>query len=348
MGMWANRGVVARLAVLLALIAGPVRAEVLTLAPVEVTDWKAVFGRIEARDRLPARARLGGTLIELSVKEGEVVAAGDALGRIVDEKLSFRMTAIDAQKTSLEAQLTNAETELQRGEDLLKRGVTTVQRLDALRTQVDVMKGQIEAVEADRAVLEQQVAEGTVLAPTSGRVLDVPVAKGAVVMPGEVVATLGGGGIFLRLAVPERHAMALHEGDQIQIEGPEGQQVGTLERIYPLIENGRVVADVRVEGLPDNFVDARLLVRLPVGARAALVVPETALITRQGLDFIGVQTGDAMMLRAVVLGERHQRDGVAMVEVLTGLQEGDRVETDGAAAAAAADAAHLEKAGDHG
>ena len=32
-------------------------------------------------------------------------------------------------------------------------------------------------------------------------------------------------------------------------------------------ENGRVVADVEVEGLDDAFVDARVLVRLPVVRR---------------------------------------------------------------------------------
>ena len=323
-------------AMVFSLVGPSAMAEVLTLAPVEVTDWKAVFGRIEARDRLPARARLGGTLVELAVKEGDTVKAGDVLGRIVDEKLSFQLTAIAAQKTSLAAQLTNAETELKRGEDLLERGVTTVQRLDALRTQVDVIKGQIAAVEAQGAVVEQQATEGAVLAPADGRVLDVPVAMGAVVMPGEVVATLGGGGIFLRLAVPERHAMALSEGDTIVIEGPAGTQNGTLERIYPLIENGRVVADVSVDGLSDAFVDARVLVRLPVAKRAALIVPLTALVTRGGLDFVAVSKDGAVSLRAVVIGETHQMDGTAMVEVLTGLQAGDAVETDGAAFAAGA------------
>lgn len=46
-----------------------------------------------------------------------------------------------------------------------------------------------------------------------------------------------------------------------------------------MIENGRVVADVEVEGLPDRFVDARVLVRLPVGSHAALVVPQSAIVT---------------------------------------------------------------------
>jgi RND family efflux transporter MFP subunit len=333
------------LGVMLGLGAAAAGAETLVLAPVAVTEWKAVFGRVEARDRLPARARLGGTLVDLTVKEGDRVAAGDVLGRIVDDKLAFRLSAVDAQLESLAAQLANAEAELARGEDLLERGVTTVQRLDALRTQVDVIKGQIAAVQAERAVVEQQAAEGAVLAPADGRVLDVPVARGAVVMPGEVVATLGGGGIFLRLAVPERHATALAEGDTILIEGPEGPQEGRLERIYPQIENGRVVADVSVAGLPDDFVDARILVRLPVDTRPALVVPETALVTRGGLDFVGVRVDDILSLRAVVIGERHVIDGAAMVEVLTGLQAGDSVETDGSLSAPVQ--ARMKEAPDH-
>lgn len=305
-------------------------AEPVEVRPVQLTDWKAVFGRVEARDRLPARARLGGTLTELAVKEGDMVAAGDVLARITDQKLVFQLSAIDAQRSALAAQLANAEAELKRGEDLLARGVTTAQRMDALRTQVDVIKGQIAAVEAERRVVEQQSAEGAVLAPAAGRVLDVPVAAGAVVMPGEVVATLGGGGIFLRLAVPERHAAFLAEGGMIQIEGTAGPQEGRLERVYPLIENGRVIADVAVPGLPEDFVDARVLVRLPVASRIALVVPETALVSRSGLDFVSVAEGDTIALRAVVPGGREVIDGVAMVEILSGLVPGDRVETDGA------------------
>lgn len=326
------RATMGRVILLALALALPQRAlaEPVEVRPVQLTDWKAVFGRVEARDRLPARARLGGTLTELAVKEGDMVAAGDVLARITDQKLVFQLSAIDAQRSALAAQLANAEAELKRGEDLLARGVTTAQRMDALRTQVDVIKGQIAAVEAERRVVEQQSAEGAVLAPAAGRVLDVPVAAGAVVMPGEVVATLGGGGIFLRLAVPERHAAFLAEGGMIKIEGAAGPQEGRLERVYPLIENGRVIADVAVPGLPEDFVDARVLVRLPVASRMALVVPETALVSRSGLDFVSVAEGDTITLRAVVPGGREVIDGVAMVEILSGLVAGDRVETDGA------------------
>ena len=309
---------------IIALMLGSVAAfaETVTVEAVPITEWKAVYGRIEARDRIPARARLGGTLVSLKVAEGDLVAQGDVLAEVVDEKLGFQLSALDAQAGALGSQLVNAETELKRGEELLAQGVTTAQRLDALRTQVDVVKGQLAAVAAERQVVEQQAAEGAVLAPVAGRVLDVPVAQGAVVMPGEPVAQLGGGGIFLRLAVPERHAAELTEGDAIEIEGAAGAVAGRLVKVYPLIENGRVVADVEVADLSDRFVDARVLVRLPVGEREALLVPETALVTRGGLDFVGIEGAG---LRTVVPGARVVVDGAAMVEVLTGLKAGDAV-----------------------
>ncbi|SEQ26118.1 efflux RND transporter periplasmic adaptor subunit [Thalassovita taeanensis] len=319
---------------LLPLAAMPAAAEIATpLAPTQVTEWKAVYGRIEARDQLPARARIGGTLVSLSVAEGDLVEAGQPLATITDEKLVFQLGAIDAQLQSLASQQTNAESELKRGEELLARGVTTVQRLDALRTQVEVLTGQIEATRAQRHVIEQQAAEGTVLAPTTGRVLDVPVAAGAVLMPGETVATIGGGGFFLRVAVPERHATRLTQGAEIAIETGTTSTTGTLARIYPQIQNGRVIADVEVPELSDAFVDARVLVRLPIGTRSALIVPQAALITRSGLDFVAVQDGGTTSLRAVVPGI--PEDG--WVEILSGLTAGDIVVTDAATNTTGAD-----------
>jgi len=293
------------------------------LTPTQLTEWKAVYGRIEARDRVPARARIGGTLMALNVTEGDLVEAGQTLASIVDEKLSFQLGAIDAQLQSLNSQLENAQSELKRGEELLARGVTTVQRLDALRTQVEVLTGQIEATQANRRVIEQQATEGQVLAPAAGRVLDVPVTKGAVLMPGEPVATIGGGGFFLRLAIPERHATALTQGASIAIDAGDTDATGSLARIYPQIENGRVVADVEVPGLSDAFVDARVLVRIPVGTRQALVISTAALITRSGLDFVAVKQDGKTALRTVVTG---QANGDT-VEILTGLTAGDVIVT---------------------
>lgn len=289
-----------------------------------VTLWKSVFGRIEARERIPARSRLGGTLTALDVVEGSRIEAGQVIGMVTDEKLDLQLGSIDAQLRALQSQLDNAKAELDRGESLLERGVTTAQRLDALRTEVRVIEGRIDSAVAEREVLVQREEEGAVLAPIAGTVLDVPVTSGSVVLPGDVIAEIGGGGFFLRLAIPERHAVALAEGDEIRVVDGEGERTGTLARLYPQIENGRVIADVEVAGLPTDFIDARVPVRLPVGQTEALVVPEAAVTTRMGLDFVAVAGPDGTpRQRAVVVGPRHEIDGAPMVEILSGLVAGE-------------------------
>lgn len=316
------------LAALLAALPAAARAETLTLAPQTVTEWKAVFGEVETRDTLPARARIGGTVVNLMVTEGDRVSAGQEIAMVEDDKLAFQLDAIDARMGALQSQLTTAQTDLQRGQDLSERGVITAQRLDQLRTQVEVLQGEIEGLHADRLVIEQQVAEGAVLAPGDGVVLSVPLAKGSVVNPGEEVATIGGGGVFLRLSVPERHAAALVEGDTIEIGEDGTTDIGKLVKVYPQITSGRVQADVEVAGLDGRFVGRRVPVRLPVGERAALLIPAEALLLRGGIDFVTVENADGSHSeRAVVPGQSVLRGDVLWREVLSGLAAGDKVVT---------------------
>lgn len=310
-----------------AVLTSPAFAGSLVVEPSSVTEWKAVYGRIESRDLVPARARIGGTVTELLVTEGDRVEPGQRIAVVRDDKLAFQIAAIEAQLAALAVQLQRAEAELARGQALIDKGVVTAQRLDQLRTDVEVTRNQITATEAQRSVVVQQQAEGEVLAPVAGKILTTPVTRGGVVMAGEAVATVGGGGFFLRLAIPERHAAMLKQDAEIRVTGDRGEMTGRLAKLYPQIENGRVVADVDVAGLDTDFVDARVLVELPVGERKALLVPANAVSNRFGIDFIRVTEADGESERAVVIGEAVEKDGAPMVEVVTGLSAGERVAT---------------------
>lgn len=307
-------------------VASPVLADdILTLNMQALPEWKAVYGRVEARDLVPARARIGGTIVELVVSEGDTVAAGQRIATVRDDKLAFQIAAIDAQLGVLDAQLSRAEAELARGRSLVERGVSTAQRLEQLQTDVEVTRNQIVATQAQRSVVVQQGEEGAVLAPVSGVVLGVPVTRDTVIMAGEAVATVGGGGFFLRLAIPERHADALKEGAEIRVSAGGAEAMGRLAKVYPRIQNGRVIADVEFERLNITFVDARVLVEVPVGTREALLVPRSALATRSGLDFVRVRQDGQDVERAVVPGEVMRRNGAVFIEILTGLTAGETI-----------------------
>ena len=154
------------------------------VTPKTVADEKAVFATVESTNVVPARARIGGTVVQLAVKEGDGVKQGQILATVGDEKLALQMKSLDAQIAGLESQLAQTQTDLTRGENLFSRGTIPKTRLDEARTAFNVASNALKSRTAERSVIQQQVTEGSVLAPTSGRVLKVPVTSGTVILAG--------------------------------------------------------------------------------------------------------------------------------------------------------------------
>jgi len=302
--------------------------ETFTVAPKSVADEKAVFATVESANVVPARARIGGTVVELAVKEGDGVKQGQIVATIGDEKLALQMKSLDAQIAGLEAQFAQAQTDLARAEDLFSKGTIPKTRLDEARTAFNVATNTLKARTAERSVLAQQVTEGKVLAPTSGRVLKVPVTTGTVVLPGETVATVAERNFVLRLRVPERHARFLKAGDPVRIDGEEfgksGAQFGTIRLVYPQIEDGRVVADAAVANLGDYFVGERIRVWVSAGERTSIIVPGSFIVTRFGIDYARVRKDAAVIDVPVQRGRAMPRpDMPDALEILSGLKSGD-------------------------
>jgi RND family efflux transporter MFP subunit len=296
-----------------------------------VGDEKAVFATVESANVVPARARIGGTVARLAVTYGDHVARGQTVATIGDEKLILQMKSLDAQIAALDAQLAQAQTDLARAESLFERGTIPRTRLDEARTAFNVATNSRRARVAERSVIEQQLAEGNVLAPTSGRVLKVPVTPGTVVLPGEPVATIAEHNFVLRLRVPERHARFLKVGDPVRLDGEElgkeGPQFGVIRLVYPQIEDGRVVADATVEGLGDYFVNERIRVWVSGGERTAFVVPARFVTTRFGIDYVrilrnGNGAGEVPVQRGRAQPSPGMPDGL---EILSGLKAGNRL-----------------------
>ncbi len=304
---------------------GPALAGELILQPVEVAETKALFGRVESRFVVPARSRIGGTIAALEVTEGDVVEAGQVIAKIVDEKLDLQLLAADARLAAARSELENALAELTRSESLLERGSTTAQAVDRVRTNVDVARNAVAELESSKMVTLQQRAEGAVVAPSAGRVLSIPSRLGEVVMGGEQIATIAAGNVFLRLAIPERHAEDLTVGALVEVGDLSNLREGRIEKVYPLIENGRVTVDAAVEGLPDTFIGQRVLVRVQIGTRHALAVPEAAIRRSAGLDLVEIVAGGASQTVSVVPGPMVSTPDGQMVEILSGLRSGDTV-----------------------
>ena len=302
--------------------------ETFIVAPKMIADEKAVFATVESANVVPARARIDGTVVELTVKEGDEVKQGQIVATVGDEKLALQMKSLDAQIAGLEAQVAQAQTDLTRDEDLFPKGTIPKTTLDQARTAFNVASNALKARTAERSVIQQQVTEGNVLAPTSGRVLKVPVTTGTVILPGETVATVAERNFILRLRVPERHARFLKGGDPVRVDsqelGANGAKFGTIKLVYPQIEDGRVIADANVKGLGDYFVGERVLAWVSAGDRTSVIVPASFIVTRFGIDYARVRKGHEVIDVPVQRGRELPRpDMPDALEILSGLKAGD-------------------------
>jgi RND family efflux transporter MFP subunit len=315
-------------------VALPAAATEFVVKATTIPEMKAVFGQVESRIVVPARARIEGSVRELHISQGDEVQEGQALAVVVDDKLVLRLNAADAKIEALNSQLENARIQLERAQQLRATGTGTQATLDQAKMQFDVTTNQIAAAKAEKTVIEQSAREGTVTAPATGRVLTVPVTLGSVIMPGEEIARIAPGPYYLRLSLPERHAAEIVQGSDVlvgergltQISGgnPTTHR-GKIDKVYPEIVDGRVIADVEVEGIGDYFVNERTLVSIPVGKRTVFAVPPEAVWTLHGVDYVRVMSQNGEAEVAVILGETFEDNGQRRVEILTGLRENDRI-----------------------
>ncbi len=302
-----------------------------TVAEVEIDDLKQVLATVRSKDRLEARVRTPGTVVDLKVDEGAEVTPGQVIATVVDPKIALRMKGLDAQIVGLESRLSTARLDYQRAQELQQRGVTPQARVDQLKTALDVASNELAAARAERQVVEEQASEGKVLAPAAGRVLRVPVTEGSVVMSGESIATIAANEYLLRLELPERHARFMKTGDVVKVatRGSSGSRdvaaEGRIVQVYPELQGGRVVADAEVRGLGDYFVGERALVWISAGKRRTLVVPAGYIGERFGLDYVRVvpAKGDATDVVVQVGAEVPLAEGETGREILAGLKPGD-------------------------
>jgi len=140
-----------RLALFLPLVlASAAAADPLVVHETEVADRKAVIATVKPIHQLVARARIGGTIASLSIKEGDDVNAGAVVAQVTDAKLALQMQALDARIASQQATRDEAKTDYDRIDTLAKRDVSTQTQVDQAKTNLDVAERNIAAMKGDR------------------------------------------------------------------------------------------------------------------------------------------------------------------------------------------------------
>ncbi|WP_114105859.1 efflux RND transporter periplasmic adaptor subunit [Hyphomonas sp. CACIAM 19H1] len=309
-------------------ISGQASAQTLTVEESIVVDYRPVIARIEAGDTATARSRLQGVVTRLNVVEGQIVKAGEVVAIVTDDTLAPQLASLSSRIEGLKSQIRQSEEDLTRNEGLLARGFYPKARLDEERTALDVLRRSLASTEAERRALSAREAEGRILAPADAHVTDVNVVQGAVVSPGEVLASFATVNGIVRLALPERHAATISEGETISLRLPSRSddiRTATIVRVYPELRQGSVIADATVQGGLTALFGERVDVLAPVGERRAIRIPKEYVSTRFGVDFVRVAVGERFVDAPVALAAPLV-DDTGQYEILSGLRPGDKIQ----------------------
>ena len=282
-------------------------------------DSMEALGTLQANESVVITPNVSDHLIALHFDDGQQVEAGQLLVELtVSEEQALLLESIalrDDQRMRYE-----------QIDELYKKGMSSEGELSN-------RKALLSAAQARVIRLEAQIADHRIEAPFAGTLGLRRVSEGAFVDPHTVITTLDDLAVMkLDFTIPETYLAALQVGMVIQAQSdayPDDLFEGTLKTIDTQVDpRTRAVTMRALLPNPDRKLRPGMLMKLRVvRSRAlALVLPEEALIPsdRKQRVFL-VDADDIARLRVVTVGRRR----FGAVEVLDGLEAGDRVVVEG-------------------
>jgi len=272
-------------------------------------------------------AKLLARVVEVNLKAGQAVKAGDVLVRLDDKDLLAKRRQAEAVLNAAAAARIQAEADLNRAASLVQSKAVSRQEYEQAGTALKSADAELcrakELINEIQATLDW----ATVRSPIQGIVIDKKVDVGDMVTPGQMLATLfDPARMQLVASVRESLAHRLKVGQpmEVQIENFTTQRTGTISEIVPEAESSSRAFQVKVTGPCPEGVYSGMFGRIliPLDEEQVLVIPRQAVQSVGQLDLVNVATDGAVSRRAVRLGRTIGQD----VEVLSGLREGEQVQ----------------------
>ena len=320
----------------------PLLADVSTF---EVSATNGARGRgwdgvVEAVRRADLGAQTAGRVTVVEVDVNDRVAAGDVLLRISAVEQNAGANAARAQLRAAEASAVEAEQHYRRFAALASGQYVSKAQIDQARAARDSAAAARDAARAVVAQAAQQSAYTVVRAPFAGVVASRDVEPGETVAPGQpLMRVYEPRELRIEVAVPQTRAEGIRRDPRARVVLPGGREVVPAEvTVFPAADAASHSVNVRVR-LPDLdpppapgttakvVFDAEPGNAGDTGARSVRI-PLSAVAQHGELSGAYVQQGDRLLLRQLRLGARLGDS----VEVISGLQAGDRVASDPVAA----------------
>jgi len=288
---------------------------------------ETAVGTIQPVHETTIGAKLLARVVEVDLKAGQVVKAGDVLVRLDDVDLRARRRQLEAVLNAAEATRVQAEADANRAANLLRSRAVSQQENERAGTALKSADAELSRAKESINEIQATLDWATIRSPISGIVIDKKVDVGDMVTPGQMLTTLfDPKRMQLVASVRESLAHRLKVGQpiEVQIESFTRQCTGTISEIVPEAEPSSRAFQVKVTGpCPEGVYSGTFgRILIPLDEEHVLVIPRQAVQSVGQLQLVNVATHGAVSRRAVRLGRTVGED----VEVLSGLREGELVQ----------------------
>ncbi|MCL5097606.1 MAG: efflux RND transporter periplasmic adaptor subunit [Candidatus Omnitrophica bacterium] len=291
------------------------------LMPVQNKTYQAmeeVLGTVRPKLHATLEAKISGRIQTMPVVFGQSVKAGDLIAQL-------EVGEIQAKLTQAKAMLDQAEGDFKRYENLLKGKAVTQQEFDGIQARYRVAAASVKEAET-------MLGYATVTAPFNGMIARKLSDVGDLATPGRPLVELEDpAGLRLEANVPEGLIGSVHlEAKRpVRVEAVTNELEGVVREIAPSADPNSRTFSVKFDlpAAPGLRSGQFGRVVLPVGETTLPRVPISAVVRRGQMEIVFVAIDNKAQLRLVKTGKRIGDE----VELLSGVQAGDKVVVKGAA-----------------
>jgi membrane fusion protein, multidrug efflux system len=298
----------------------------------ELRQTMALTGSLRALNQIALKARVGGQVREVKVREGEAVSAGQVLVTMDTDEYQARVNQAKGALQAAQGQLDIAATTRNNNQALLAKGFISKNAATTGDSQYEIARANLDSARGALDAAKKSLADTTIRAPISGLVSSRTVQPGEKVSPdNRLLDIVDLRQLELEAAVPASEILriALGQPVQVSVEGLAEPVPGTVVRINPSTQAGSrsIMAYIRVDNPAGTlragmFAEAQLTLARKTGV---LTVPQSALQNSAGQPYVYAIENGTLAQKPVTLGMQGLDASGAAVEVTAGLQHGAQI-----------------------
>lgn len=296
-----------------------------TVVSPQQQNWKQTFtanGNIAAWQEVVIGSELSGQrLTRVNVNVGDEVRRGQVLAEINSDTIRADLAAAKASYAEAQAVLADAMTNNRRIQQLKNTGAISAQEATQYQTSQSTAQAKLDAAKAQIESNQLRLAQTRVVSPDNGIISARTATVGSLAQTGqELFRLIRDHRLEWRAEVTTSDLYKLKQGMTAHIISPDPAQpavTGKVRMIAPVIDPQTRYGLVYVDIPTTQAVRMGMFVKgeFDLGQKAALTVPQTALLLRDGFSYVFIVNDNNRVTQQKVSVGRRLGDRVEILDL---------------------------------